>query len=268
MNRASQPIARNSQSALRSGLIAAAFFVAYAASVFAQTQPAGSLGDLARQARAQKQGGSQDDTSPNRAQQLADELAQDQDDAGNAQPGFKTYNAGEYKLQVPAPFTVAGHDDSGIVLNTAYYEGARSMVMVGNPVLFSHTNSDEGFEDFAARFAGIYSATPGCTKISVASHNAYQCALSKATLLGHEVSGNAVFVRGAKSIFPVLCVASSESYARNVYNKSQSYKQKNAAYQVMQREDESTRNAWQTCDSIIKSIVLREDVATHRSQGK
>jgi len=248
--------------AFRRWVVAAFVVVAVGAGV-AQSQPqaAPSLGELARQARAQKQPANQDDSSSNRAQALAEELEHNQDDAG-APDGFKTYNAGDYKLRVPGPFTVAGHDDSGVVLNTAYRDGARSMVMIGSPVLFSGTNNDEGFEDFAARFAGTYSSSPGCTKTSVGGHGAYQCALSKATLLGKEVSGNAMFVRGAKSIYPVLCVAPSESYARDAYNRNPSnYNLRKAAARAMQRDDQSTRNAWQTCDAILKSIVLKEDVA-------
>jgi hypothetical protein len=236
-------------------------FALIAATVLAQTQqnaPGPSLGDLARQARAQKQAG-QDDAAP-KAQQLADEMQEEQEDKGSAAAGLKTYNAGDYKLQIPAPFTIAGNDASGIVLNAAPLGASRPMVVVGNPVLFSGSNSDEAFQDFAARITGTYAPSTGCTKITVGGHGTYQCGLSKANLLGHVVSGNAVFVRGAKSIFPVLCVATTESWVRDVYNDPRSNSvQKSRALKGVQQQDVSVRNIWQTCDAIIQSIQLKED---------
>jgi hypothetical protein len=222
-------------------------------------QQGSSLTDVARQARAQKQQ-SQNQPATNKAQEKVNELEEEQDDAGSAPAGFKTYNAGDYKLRIPAPFNLEGRDDSGTVLSSRLAEGSRSMVMVGNSVLFPGSNSDEAFEDYAARFARMYATSPGCTQTMAGGHTAYQCGLSSANLLGHVVSGTALFVRGSKSIFPVLCVAPTESWARDLYNSSNStYRQKRWATQIMQKEDQQVRNSWQTCESVLQSIHLKED---------
>src|SRR5271163_216299 len=69
----------------------AAMFLLLAAGFSAQAQqsnqPAGSLADVARQSRAQKQ--AQPSPESNRAQQVADQLAEDQDDK-DAPAGFRT----------------------------------------------------------------------------------------------------------------------------------------------------------------------------------
>src|SRR5882757_1488842 len=84
-----------------------------AASFSVQAQQGNSLADAARQARAQKQVVSKPED--NQAQRVADQLSEEQN-SGDAPSGFKTYNAGEYKVSVPAPFTVDGHDEGGAVL--------------------------------------------------------------------------------------------------------------------------------------------------------
>src|SRR5271169_5078844 len=103
---------------------------------FAAVYPAqahqGSLADAARQARAQKQ--DQPLAEDSQAQQLVNQLVEE-DDSGNAPGGFKTYNASDYRLWVPAPFTIEGHDAGGIVLANSAQGRARSLVLLGNPVV-------------------------------------------------------------------------------------------------------------------------------------
>src|SRR5882762_1324035 len=72
-----------------------------------------SLGNVARQSRAQKenlQG------PPGKAQALVDEMEQEQEEAENAPVGFRTYNAGDYKLRVPFPYELEGRENEGAVL--------------------------------------------------------------------------------------------------------------------------------------------------------
>src|SRR5215471_15674229 len=82
------------------------------AGLAAEAQQGTSLADAARQARAQKGQAS----SQGQAQQYADELAEDQSDNG-APGGFKTFNTGDYRIWVPAPYHVDGHDSAGVVLS-------------------------------------------------------------------------------------------------------------------------------------------------------
>jgi hypothetical protein len=226
-----------------------------------------SLADAARQARAQKQ--DQPRAEDSQAQQVVNQLVEDQDDTGNAPGGFKTYNAGDYKLWVPAPFTVEGHDASGIVLANSAQGRARALVLVGNPLVLSTASGDEAFRDMASKFAHIYAQTATCTQASVEKRKAYQCGLAGATLLGHSVSGNAVFVRGQSNIVPVFCVAFTESRARDVLNDPQSnWSMKKWAREELAREDQQVRDTWHACESVLQSIRLKEKEEGEASTAK
>src|SRR5271165_2490923 len=100
--------------------------------MWSQQGGGGSLADVARQVRAQKQSQPQSDT--NKAQQVVDELMDDQSDTG-APGGFKTYNQGDYKVWVPAPYHVEGQDDAGVVLSGPMVGSKRPIVLVGTPVV-------------------------------------------------------------------------------------------------------------------------------------
>ena len=228
-----------------------------------QTQPQqSSLGDLARQARAQKQAQPAGETSA--AQQVADELSEDQNDPG-APGGFKTYNAGDYKLWVPAPYIVEGHDDAGIVLAGPMVGGKRPMVLVGTPIVAHPENNDDAFHDAATQFAHLYTQSASCTKITVADHAAYECGLAAASLLGRRVSGNAVFVRGAANIYPVFCVTPSDSRSRDVINSSHtSYGAKTMARESLEHEQDDMKSVWQKCDSVFQSIHIRDANAAQK----
>src|SRR5438874_2454249 len=75
-----------------------ALLLMFTCSFVARAQ-SGSLADAARQARSERTARVQGDI--NRAQQVADELSEEQN-SGDAPGGFKIYNAGDYKLAVPA----------------------------------------------------------------------------------------------------------------------------------------------------------------------
>lgn len=246
-------------------MMAAIFFVAATShpTPAQQTQPQqGSLGDLARQARAQKQGQPAGETSA--AQQVADELSEDQNDAG-APGGFKTYNAGDYKLWVPAPYVVEGHDDAGIVLAGPMVGSKRPMVLVGTPIVAHPENNDDAFHEAANQFAHLYAQSASCTKTTVADHAAYQCGLAAATLLGRRVSGNAVFVRGAANIYPVFCVTPSDSWSRDVVNSAHtSYGAKTRARESLEHEQDDIKSVWQKCDSVFQSIHIRDANAAQK----
>ena len=88
--------------ASRAAFVLAALTVAHVVCLVASAQNNGSLADATRQARAQKQGQPEMD---GKAQAVIDEMMEDQNDGG-APGGFKTYNAGDYKVWVPAPYRV------------------------------------------------------------------------------------------------------------------------------------------------------------------
>ena len=230
--------------------------------VSAQAQQSGSLADIARQVRAQK---GQPNADSSQAQQVAAELSEDQNDGG-APGGFKTYNAGDYKLWVPAPYRVEGHDDAGIVLSGPMVGVKHPVVLVGTPIAVHWKNNDDAFRDAATQFARLYAQSASCTKTTIADHAAYQCGLAAANLLQTRVSGNAVFVLGSGNIYPVFCVTPTESQSRDLLNDSHaSYGTKEWSRRNLDREDADSRRVWQQCDTVFQSIRLRLETAQQQS---
>ena len=217
-------------------------------------QQGGSLADLARQARAQKQ--TQSGTEAKRAQEVANQLSEDQNDS--APGGFKTYNAGDYKVWLPAPYTVEGHDDAGIVLSGPVVGTKRPMVLVGTPVVDRWEHSDAAFQEAATQFARLYAQSANCSKATIANRDAYQCSLAAATLLSQRVSGNAVFLRASGYIYPLLCVAPTDSGARDTLNDSRSNSSTKAwARQSLDHEEDDVRDVWKKCETVFQSIHIK-----------
>lgn len=266
MNQASQLGDQDPQShRIAGGRWMAAFFL-LAVSLAAQGQQGSSLADVARQARAQKQ--AQPSVDTNQAQQIADQLAEDQDDQ-SAPAGFKGYNAGDYALWVPAPYSMDTHDSGGTVLSGPRVGTTLSLVLAGNSIVTHWGNSDDAFLDAVTQFAHGYADSANCTKTTVANHNAYQCSLAGARLLGHSVSGNAVFIAGSSHIFPVFCMAGTDSRARDVVNDPHStYQQKMHAKQVLAQEDEYVRQVWQKCESVFQSIRVKEKAGAQEATAQ
>jgi hypothetical protein len=221
----------------------------------AQSAQGGSLADAARQARAQKQ--SQSGVSS--AQQVADELSEDQND--DAPGGFKTYNAGDYKLWVPAPYKVEGHDDAGTVLGGPMIGVKHPVVLVGTPIAAHFGSNDDAFQETAMQFSHLYSQTATCSKATVGGLAAYQCGLAAANLQGQHVSGNAVFVLSAGNVYPVFCVTPTDSRARDVVNNAHaSVGAKAISRDTLSKEDDDARSVWQKCDTVFQSIRVRPGV--------
>jgi hypothetical protein len=221
----------------------------------AQSQQTGSLGDAARQARAQKQ--AQPVSSNNQAQQIANELSEDQNDNG-APGGFKSYNTGDYKIWVPAPYRLEGHDDAGVVLSGPMMGSKHPIVLLGTPIVAHFENDDNAFQDAASHFAHLYAQSASCTKATVASHSAFQCGMAAATLLGQHVAGNAVFVRNAGNIYPVFCLAPSDSHTRDWMNNTNNTVVKSWGNKSLQSEDDDFKNVLQKCDTVFQSIRIAQ----------
>lgn len=223
-----------------------------AAWVPAQAQQSSSLADAARQARAQRQAQAQ---SASPAQQIANELSEDQNDS--APGGFKTYNAGDYKLWVPAPYRVEGNDPAGVVLSGPQVGTKIPMLMLGTPIVGHWQNNDAAFEDAATQFVRLYEQSAHCSKTTVASNTAYQCGLAAANLLGKRVSGNAYFVWGAGNIYPVFCVTPSDSRNREVLNNQRVDRgTKEWAQEGLSHELDDVRVVWQKCETVVQSIRI------------
>ena len=241
-------------------LAAMALFLA--AAVQAQQGP--SLADIARQARAQKQAQPTSDNA--RARLVVATLSDDQNDTG-APGGFKTYNAGDYKVWVPAPYHVDGHDSAGVVLSGPNVGSKHPIVMLGNAIV-SHWDNDAASQDAATQFSRLYAQSATCTKSTVANHAAYLCSMSVANLLGQRVSGNAVFVRGVGNIYPVFCVTPSDSRSRDLLNSARvDYNTKEYAKETLAHEEDDARSIWQKCDTVFQSIRILKGPAAQQGTG-
>jgi hypothetical protein len=229
-----------------------ALLLVVAGGLVVHAQQAGSLADAARQARTQKT--TQPEKDMNRAQQVANQLSEDQN-SGDAPGGFKTYNAGDYKLWVPAPYTVEGHDDGGTVLAGPSVGSKHVVVLAGTPMVSAWGNNDTAFHDAAVQFASLYLTSAKCTKTTYGEHAAYQCGLAGASLLGRHISGNAMFVQVGGYIYPVFCAAPTDSRERDILNDPNStFRDKQNARAALEREDQDVRSVWKKCDTVFQSI--------------
>jgi hypothetical protein len=220
----------------------------------------GSLADLARQTRAHKQ--SAPESSSSKAQELADQLQQEQEESENAPVGFKTYNAGDYRLWVPFPYEIEGRDQVGTILAGSRVGVTKTEVVVGNPLAFP-AGLDEGSErNLLSQVAGLYSQHPSCGPIKIGERRGYRCGLDRAYLMGTEVWGTMVFVIASGSVIPVMCVSPHESNQCVSHDQfGYHYCPQQTTAQMLARQQED-RNSTQACDQVIyPSIRLREDYA-------
>jgi hypothetical protein len=263
MSQALHPVTQSSHMAcFARGWAVVACLLLIPSAVSTQAQQSGSLADIARQVRAQK---GQPNADSSQAQQVAAELSEDQNDGG-APGGFKTYNAGDYKLWVPAPYRVEGHDDAGIVLSGPMVGVKHPVLLVGTPIAVHWKNNDDAFRDAATQFARLYAQSASCTKTTIADHAAYQCGLAAANLLETRVAGNAVFVLGSGNMYPVFCVAPSESQSRDILNDPNANSgTKEWSRKTLDREEADSRKVWQQCDTVFQSIRLKPEIAQQPS---
>lgn len=231
------------------------------AAISVHAQQGSSLADAARQARAQKQGQGH---SGNTAQQYADELAEDQSDNG-APAGFKNYNTGDYKIWVPAPYHVDGHDSSGVVLSGPFVGMKPLIVMLGTPFVAHFENNDAAFQENSLRFAHLYADQANCVKATVVNHGAYTCGLGVANLLGQHVTGNAVFVKSLGNIYPVFCVTPSDSGSRDYINSAPNSYSKQSAEKNLEKEVEAVKAVLQKCETVFQSIRIPEGPSAQKS---
>jgi len=230
-----------------------------------------SLGDIARQSRSQR--ASVPGEKSVRAQGLVDEMQADQDASENAPTGFKNYNAGDYWVFVPFPYSLEGRDNGGAVLLGSRLGITNTEVLAGTPVPIPGNVSDNDLVNLARGLAGSHGQSPNCFPIKLGQRKAFRCAWSgRPYLLGHEVWGSMVFVVGSHSLIPVMCVSPDEmqclTYTNYGYqtcnNRHPTWAevQKTKTDIEMRFRDEVT--TVQMCDQIIyPSIQLKEDIVVH-----
>jgi hypothetical protein len=236
--------------------------------------PDGSLADLARQTRAQH---ATSDSKPNKAQELVDEMQAEQEAADNAPVGFKNYDAGDYRVFVPYPFSLEGRENGGAVLLGSRVGITNTEVMAGNPIPLPANVSDANLLNAVRQLASLQGAQAYCSPIMQGTHKAFRCSWQTSPrLLGHDVWGSMEFIVASNRLIPVMCVSPDDPHRacvvydtyghntcsdedRRLYGWDHSKAQ--AAADARNRDERTTV---QMCEQIIyPSIQLKEDIVVH-----
>ncbi len=203
-----------------------------------------SLGDVARQTRAQHAA-----QKSGKAQGPVDELPQAHEAGENAPTGFKNYNAGDYRMFVPFPYSLEGRANGGAVLLGSRLGTANTEVLAGAPVPIPANLSDNDLLDAARQLASTHGEPANCLAIEQGSRKTYRCSWQNSPiLLDHQVSGSMEIIVGSNSLIPVMCVSPDGSDRPN-------------AQESADATHRDQRNTAQVCDEIIyPSIQLKEDI--------
>jgi len=260
---------------VRVGATAALLFCAYGGYAQDSDTHDSPLGDLARQNRTQHTAA---EGQSNKAQQLVDEMQQAQEASDNAPTGFKSYDAGEYRLFVPFPYSLEGRENGGAVLLGSELGITNTEVLAGNPYPVPAGLSDSDLMNYVRQLASFHGQGAYCSAIKMGSRKAFRCAWSGVpNLLGHQVLGSMVIVVASSGLIPVMCASPDQlgsvpyggqcpTYSQSEYRPCfRSYpswdKRVNAANAARDRDQRTT---WQMCEQVIyPSITLKEDIVVH-----
>jgi hypothetical protein len=225
-----------------------------------------SLGDIARQSRAQRTAA---EGQRNKAQDLADEMQAEQEASDNAPTGFRLYDAGDYRLFVPFPFSDEGRDNFGPVLLGSRLGVTHSEVLAGEPVPFPPYVNENTVQGFVQQLASRYTGGAGCAPLPFGSHQAFRCGINNGSLLGHSVSGSMEFIVVSNGVIPVMCVIPNEPpLTCHVGNQPCNAYQTRDDYQHYQNQlrarNQETVDSARMCEQIVfPSIALKEDMVAH-----
>ncbi len=228
-----------------------------------------SLGEIARHTRAQAAATA---GKSSKAQDLVDDMQQEQEVADNAPIGYKNYNARDYRLFVPFPYSLEGRENGGDILLASSLGVTNTEVMAGTPIPISPDLSDQNLFNLVRQLAAQHGQA-SCYSTKLGAHKAFRCGLNQSILLGHAVSGSVAYVVASNSLVPVMCVSSDDMRncttrsalgyrtCGNIYPSWQEVQQTKAAVQAQNQEQ---RTSAQKCDQIIyPSITLKEDIVVH-----
>ena len=240
-------------------------------SSYPSENPGDSLGDIARQTRAQHASAGEEKSTGTR------ELASgthEQEAADNAPAGFKNYDAGDYRLYVPFPFSLEGREDGGAVLLGSRPGITNTEVMAGTAIPIPPNSSDNDLINIARQVASMRGASADCSAIKEGVHKAFRCSWQTSPrLLGHEVWGSMEFVVASDRLIPVMCVSPNDvhqtcvvrdTYGRNTCSghEAQFSGGDQGKAQAADGSDRDERTTAQVCEEVIyPSIQLKEEVS-------
>ena len=238
---------------------------------FAQdSESPNALGDIARQTRAQHAAAGEGKSS--KAQELVDEMQQEQEAADNAPVGFRNYDAGDYRLFVPFPYSLEGRDNGGAVLLGSRLGVTNTEVMAGTPIPIPRELSENDLGNLVRQIARQYSQSSYCSAIRRGSRNAFRCSMNNGYLLGHEISGSLEYLVASNRLIPVMCVSPDEmrKCGYNAFGYQTCGKPHPTWYEsqqtkaAIQNQYRDQLTSAQMCDQIIyPSIQLKEDIVVH-----
>jgi len=256
------------------GVVAAAILTCFTVLAWGQdsANPGTSLGDLARQTRAQHASTAEGKAS--KAQDMVDEMQQEQEASENAPTGFKNYDAGDYRMFVPFPYSLEGRDEGGgAVLLGSRLGITNTEVVAGTPIPIPPNLRDMDLNNLVNQHAQRYSSGY-CSPIKRGERKAFQCTVSGAKVLGRDVMGSLEYVVGSHSLIPVMCVSvddmsdcrTYDAWGRrnctgNLYVSCEESEKIKAAIDSQNREKMTSAHM---CEQIIlPSIQLKEDIVVH-----
>jgi hypothetical protein len=217
--------------------------------LLAQTEPA--LGDVARQARGQHKAEEQAGTkTSDQAKHLAAEL--EQEDTEQPPTGFGLYRSQEYRLWVPAPFSVEGRDDNGELLATASESGVKTYVFAANPISANAGLEEVEFNELVRAFWRPYGGLV-CAK---GQNFLHRCSAG-GRLLGVAIpSASVQFLQHESEIVPVFCFHTYERPAALAQNNGRwlSREQIRLLQSGYGAEQASARD----CETVFSSVRVRE----------
>ena len=229
-----------------------------------------SLGDLARQTRSQY---ASDQQKTSKAQQLVDEMQQEQEASDNAPVGFKSYDAGEYRLFVPYPYSLEGRENGGAVLLGSRLGITNTEVLAGAPLPIPPNLSRIDIGNLARQMGQQYASTAYCSATKLGTHDAYHCSLSGARLMGRQVVGDLEIVVASNTLIPIMCVSPDDlqqcvTYDQFGYhtcgNRNPTWAQVQKARDSIDTRYRDERTTNQLCSQVIyPSIQLKEDIVVH-----
>lgn len=232
-------------------------------------KPAPTLGDLARQTRAQH---ADSQTGSNKAQAYVDEMQAAQDAADNAPVGFTNYDAGDYRLFVPYPFSLEGRDNGSAVLLGSRLGITNTEVMAGTPVPIPANIGDNDLISTVNQIARHYAPGAYCSLMKGAIRKTFLCTMGEAQLLGHQVWASMEFVVASNKVVPVICASPDNLRACQTYD-SYGYYTCNSRYPTwdppntraaIATRNSDARSTAQACEQVIfPSITLKEDIVVH-----
>lgn len=241
-----------------------------------------SFAEMARQSRerheaavSQASQAEANQTQTNKAQALVDEMQQEEEAQNAAPTGFASYDAGDYRLFVPHPYTLESRDDGGAILLGSTLGVTNTVVVAGAPIPLPANLKEIDLLNLARQIATQHSQSAACDLIQRGLHKTFHCNLTGATLLGRQVWGDMEIVVGSNTMIPVMCISPDDlrqclTYdqlgyhtcnSNNRYPTWNEVQQAQAAVQTRLQDENTTA---EMCEHIIyPSIQLKEDVVVH-----